>query len=452
MNCEELQPLINAWIDGELPTEQEPEVREHLTVCSHCAAVAEETRALDAELTNLIGSQTAQLQTAMLPIGRAESSAVTQASLEAFSEEADTKLRTPRSSSVTRSSVVSWVCAAAATVLILVFSWKGVDDNGPGDKANLVTVKPAARLVVAKGEVQMSTPAQQRLISCAPQTELPPGWKLITGENSRCELTTASPDQPIRLDQNSELTHVFNNTMRLEKGKLWSAAKDRVCIESASANIAAENAVFEFCCAADNSGSILNVYQGEVEITNATGDATQVKAGQSVRLTGGAMESTPAGDPVLQTSWVNDILVEKGREDQELADRIEWLWNQVAAKGPAQAEMYESEIRALGSSSVIPLCNWVQSPASLSAPSKRVRAAKLLSDLAGPGSIPQLIELLSDHDGDIRYAAATALQRLTGKTHGCTPEEWRALPSPVRQKARGDWDNWRINNHKDGAL
>jgi hypothetical protein len=63
--------------------------------------------------------------------------------------------------------------------------------------------------------------------------------------------------------------------------------------------------------------------------------------------------------------------------------------------------------------------------------------------MAQPWSIPQMIELLSDDDGEVRFYAARALVRLANQNMGHAPEAWR------NQKfALDDWNKW-WQEHKD---
>ncbi len=464
MNCSEFEPLLNAWIDGELAAEQEVAVREHIASCANCSALAESVRALHAELEGAFAGPVAGLCAAGLPEDLSAISApsgevpataaITAAATGASQASPQSPLsQSPisESSGVPRTSIVSWICATAAALLILAFSWQRPDGNFGNGGSNLFAQVPAARLVVATGDVKMKSQADQPLIACAPLADLPPGWTVITGENSRCELTNSKATAPVRLDQNTELKHVADNKLWLENGRVWTATDGDFCLESPVGNIATKGAIFDFSCATDDSSNVLNVYEGEVDVTASNGANMQVRAGQSLQFANGELQSVESSDPVLGTRWINDILVKKGQEDQELIDRVEWLWIQITAKNPDQAAAYESEIRTLGSCAVRPLCDWVQSSASLKQPSRRAEAAKLLADLANTDAIPRLIDLLKDNDGDVRFHAAVALERLTGHTFGGTPEEWKALPLPLHQKARGEWDRWLDDKTKEGV-
>jgi len=77
---------------------------------------------------------------------------------------------------------------------------------------------------------------------------------------------------------------------------------------------------------------------------------------------------------------------------------------------------------------------------------RRVVAARLLADLATPRAIPELISLLSDGNGEVRSFIAQAIARLTGETHGRTPDAWRADPLESCESTHRDWQAWWQSN------
>jgi hypothetical protein len=73
---------------------------------------------------------------------------------------------------------------------------------------------------------------------------------------------------------------------------------------------------------------------------------------------------------------------------------------------------------------------------------------RVLADASPTWNIGNLIALLSDSDPEIRILAATALQRLTGETHGREPQTWQqplTEPDPVLT-AWNDW--WTLNSNR----
>ena len=73
-------------------------------------------------------------------------------------------------------------------------------------------------------------------------------------------------------------------------------------------------------------------------------------------------------------------------------------------------------------------------------------AARLLSDLAPPWAIPDLIALLGDHDGEVRFHAATALHRLTGLTLGLSPAACASDSGPAVELTQKKWQAWWEQN------
>src|SRR5207302_11051128 len=112
------------------------------------------------------------------------------------------------------------------------------------------------------------------------------------------------------------------------------------------------------------------------------------------------------------------ILILKGRNNKELARRIDGLLAQIGAT--KTSFLSEEEIRALGDHCVLPLTRFLESDRYRGDAGKRHVAANILADLAQPWSIPDLIILLRDNDGEVRYHAARGLARLTQQSFGRT--------------------------------
>jgi HEAT repeat protein len=67
-----------------------------------------------------------------------------------------------------------------------------------------------------------------------------------------------------------------------------------------------------------------------------------------------------------------------------------------------------------------------------------------LGDLAPPSCVPELIALLSDDDGEVRFHTAAALNRLTGQTLGFSPDRCAADPRDPAPVAA--WQEWWSRN------
>ena len=78
----------------------------------------------------------------------------------------------------------------------------------------------------------------------------------------------------------------------------------------------------------------------------------------------------------------------------------------------------------------------------------RTRVARILSEVAQPWCIPQMIDLLDDETPDVRYHAAVGLERLTGLNLGRTPEQWRdeAVSCTIGDQVWRVW--WQQNKQR----
>jgi HEAT repeat protein len=110
------------------------------------------------------------------------------------------------------------------------------------------------------------------------------------------------------------------------------------------------------------------------------------------------------------------------------------------------------EVRHLGDHCVIPLTRYIQSDRSKTNDSERMKrreAARIVGDVATTWAIPELINLLADEDGDVRYPAARALQRLTGQNLGRPPEQWRDQPLMTCAPTLTQWHAWWQKNQSN---
>jgi len=107
--------------------------------------------------------------------------------------------------------------------------------------------------------------------------------------------------------------------------------------------------------------------------------------------------------------------------------------------------LYEAEIRSLGEYGVLPLLKYVESPPAGSAGERRLVAMRIVSDLAPPWAIGDLVGLLTHADADVRFLSAAALQRLTTQTQGVPTETWRGNPEEW-EPALAAWQTWWTKN------
>lgn len=269
-----------------------------------------------------------------------------------------------------------------------------------------------------------------------------PGDVVRTGPKVRCEFVMPEGSQ-VRLNNSTELRFRDTRLLDLNAGQLWSTvakADDPFRVQLAEATVTALGTQFDI--QRDGAQSILTVVEGSTRVNSAAaagGAETVVRSGQRVAIDAGGKAGQPeeVRNLVVATRWVHEILVMKGRGNDELAGRIDDLFAQIGEG--KMAFMYADEIRALGDHCVVPLARYIRSDRSRGQDEKRQTAAQILADVAQPWSAGELIELLDDADGEVRYHAARALHRVTGETMDRTPEDWRGARSSL-QSWREWWD------------
>ena len=110
------------------------------------------------------------------------------------------------------------------------------------------------------------------------------------------------------------------------------------------------------------------------------------------------------------------------------------------------SNMYEDEIRSLGDHCVVPLTQFLCENGRQDTDEQRRTAARILADVAQPWSAGELIKLLPDRDGEVRYHAARALQRVAGFDFGRSPEQYRDEPAEAGASEVRRWQDWWAKN------
>ncbi len=300
--------------------------------------------------------------------------------------------------------------------------------------------QPIAHLALATGVVEIHDPGSGQWRAMETGGAVRPGDRVRTGPDVRCEFRGADGSE-LRLNAGSELTFDSARQLQLASGQMWSTvarAREPLRVSLPLATATADAAQVDFRCASSNA--TVTVVDGTTRVRDAVGEKT-ISSGERLTISNGRSgEPGRAGDLLVATRWVNEILMLKGRDNPELARRIDDLFAQIGQQ--KMAFMYEEEIRSLGDHCVVPLTRYIESERSRGEDQKRRTAARILSDAAGPRSIPDLIELLGDRDGEIRASAARALERLTGRTQGRTAQQWRSEPGEAGETVRREWSKW----------
>jgi hypothetical protein len=447
LDCRETCERLGGWIDGQLEADAARQLETHLAECASCRQEADAQRREHEQLAAALAPRREAAQ-------RVAERVIAQLSpaVAAAQRPADVA---PRPSAAMR-SVVQWLIAAAAGFLLAVAVFRPwetrvvvappdgsanrLSSERPNERPIEVTPAHFARLAVATGPVEYAPDGGMQFFACPDSAPLGRGAKLRTSESARCEVELPQSAR-IRLNQATQMRFAGERRIELDEGRLWldiRQATEPYVIGAAGVEISADTATLD-CSVAPPAVELL-VLEGGAIVKG--GDWEQpVSAGERLSFSGGRPTlETPFIDPIVETRWVHDILIEKGPQDAELCARIERLWAQV---GQAKLKhLYEAEIRSLGARSVRPLASFINSPESLQDPNKRAAAARLLADVAQVESIPLLIGLLLDESGEVRLHSARALERLTGENFGRKPEDWQAASWSACQPTAVQWQAW----------
>jgi len=307
----------------------------------------------------------------------------------------------------------------------------------------------ATQLVFAKGTIEAMSPGHDGWVPLPTGAGIVPGTQVRTDATGRCEFRTPDGSE-VRLNGNTEVVFQTHRHLALNRGQIWSSVAEaadpfEVDVTPAQAKVTALGTQFDIATTA--LATLLTVVQGSTRVDGKLGQ-TIVPFGEQARIVAGEIaERRRVQDLVVTTSWVHEILVLKGHDNEELARRMDDMLAQI---GKAKMNfMYEKEILQLGDHCVLPLTRFIQSEHSRQDKAKRVHAARILAKIARPWSIRDLISLLADDDAEVRVHAARALERLTdGVEHGISAERWRDASFEQRKKAIERWTTW-WEGHKE---
>ena len=426
MTCEESQNLLNAHLDGELSVDDRARLDAHLAECSDCRA------AYDALLV-----QNGKLLSAFAPRRRAAQDVANRVISQL-------PHRSPRR--------IPWwpMLLSAAAGFAVAFGLFHGQTSPP--VAIAPTTHPAsqpapiAQLALTTGAVEFRCPGDAQWSAMATGGSVASGTSVRTGPNVRCEFHTPDGSE-IRLNADTQLEMKSPRRFELAQGQVWSTVAHAPQPFEAKTTMALFTAMgTQFDLSAKPEAAVLTVVEGSVRV-DGNGSQKTVESGQRLTVTDGHLgEKTTVHDLALATRWVNEILVMKGRDNPELAKRIDDLFAQIGQQ--KMGFLFEEEIRALGDHCVIPLTKYIESDRSQHQPAQRATAARIVCDVAPQWAIPNLIELLQDRDGEVRYYAATALRRLTGQGLGRSPEQWRNDNLFTCRQAATQWGGWWKENRE----
>lgn len=425
MDCEQSLMLLVAEMDREIQAEDRALLAQHLSACADCRAAVEAFRLQDADLRR-----------AFVPRRRA---------VENLTERIIAQL--PASSNRVKNRIGWWPLLAAAAAgflfaVLLFRPWQKASqvaqDRNPAPVAD--TEKETVLLAVSNGAVELLAPGSNLWQALKTGTDVAVGSRVRTGPAVRCEFRTADGSE-VRLNSGTEVLFTASRLLELTQGQILASvaqAPTPFQITIPGATVTAVGTEFDLL--SRTAESVLTVLQGSTKV-DGKGEGVIVEKGERAKIVGGKVTEKDRADDLLQTTrWVHEILILKGRDNKELGRRIDDLLAQIGES--KTSFLNEEEIRALGDHCVLPLTRFLQSERYQGASNKRRLAANILADLAQPWSIPDLINLLHDKDGLVRYHAARGLQRLTRETFGRTPAQWRDQRLEMLELPQKQWQQW----------
>jgi ferric-dicitrate binding protein FerR (iron transport regulator) len=459
MNCDRARTLLSAYVDRQLEPVEQAAIEEHLRECADCRTALDAARDLDSDLRRVFEA----------PRGAAGRVAEQVASRLPRVAEPRVLARQQR-----RLNWISIALAAAIGFIAALLVFPPGKARGPiapmadrpaeGQARVPPTADtPVARLILATAtdglEYHDQTRKEWQPVAPLSQFQCPSEGSVRTDENVRCELVTAD-GCVVRMNCGTEVVFHSADKVELKRGEIWCRSTPQTALEvrpSLAAGVIEHNRqgaqLSPFCCTAVDATCLLRVSRSgdEVQVTAAAGNVSvkamnesrQLKPSETATMTHDRIDQVRATDRLLAASWMEPLLILKGRADAELAQRIDDL---LARVGQSKvSNLYEDEIRRLGEYSVLPLLRYVQSPRSSTDAGRRLVAIRIASDLAPPWAIGDLIDLLRHSDPDVRCLAAAALARLTQQDQGLTIQDWRDAPAKW-QPAVDAWQSWWVQN------
>ncbi len=421
MDCEQAFTLLCADIDGSIDDDERVALDAHLAECQACRQAGAGLRTQDADLRR-----------AFAPHRAAASAVADRVTNELL--KADAPSRSGR-----RWPAMFTSAAAGFFIALLAFQPWRVTEPAPRSA-------PVGRFSVGHEPLEILTPHEQtwtKLFRCG---TIEPGSRIRTGPNQVCEFVLSDGTE-LRLNRGTAVEILDSRRVHLEQGELWgsvTAAAAPLEILTADRAIRARDAHFDV--AADSARCVVTVAEGHVTVM-ADGVEETVTPCQVLTIEGDRrVESVPVKDLVTATRWLHPILIAKGRKSPELSRRVAYLFARLATT--ESPEVYEQEIRALGSHAVIPLASLLTSLDPTTESAARRRAAWMIAELAEPAQIPTLLELLDDEVAEVRVGLDRGLVRLTGYAHD--PDAQSPLPGAALASARHPqdwWAWWDENKH-----
>jgi hypothetical protein len=461
MNCNESRGLLSAWNDRQLQPADRDRLEEHLQECAECRAAAENTRELHADLVRAFESPRAAA-------ARSAEQVIAAIPQMATPRQLIVPARSPHWTSLGLALALGFLLA------LLVFppgkprqvapDFRATPRDGlAGMPPTTAEAPPVARLVMATApegvEYDDRTRGAWQPVASLAHFTCPSDGSVRTNDNVRCELET-SAGCVVRMNSGTEIVFHSAACVELKRGEIWCRSTSEAPLEvlpslppTVVERAATNGAASKWSCTAADAACLLCVAPSgdKVRVTAAAGnisvkardESLQLEPSETATITRERVDRDRSSDRLLAASWMQPLLIRKGRADRELAERVEDLLGGIGES--EHSELYEAEIRSLGEYGVLPLLRYMASPRAGADGQRRFVAMRIVSDLAPPWAIGDLVGLLMHPDADVRSLSAAALQRLTKQTQGVVPETWRGDRADW-EPAAAAWQTWWNKN------
>jgi anti-sigma factor RsiW len=456
VNCEQAANLLSARLDDEIAGNDLVALEAHLGTCSACRATADAMSTQDVVLTAAFAPHRhAATALADRVIAQLQSQPPATSADRPNQNRAENIIRPHRSFWTNWGRPLLAAAAGFSLAILLTRPWDKPTNSQvvipTTATAPIKITPPIAQLALATGAVFVCPSGSDQWRALETGGPVQPGMKIRTGSKVRCEFQMTDGSQ-VRLNADTQVTLIASRQVDVSGGQVFSSVRHQpdsapfiVKSTPASATLTALGTAFDMTC--NSAQTTCTVVEGSVKMESA-GNQNIIKGGETLTLADGRFsEKKPVENLMRATQWVDEILVLKGRDDPELTSRINDIFAQLGHE--KMWYMDASEVRRLGDHCVIPLTRYIQSDRSNATQMdemKRREAARIIGDVATTWAIPELINLLADADGDVRYPAARALQRLTGQNLGSTPEEWRDHSFAACTPSINKWHTWWNEN------
>jgi hypothetical protein len=432
VDCERALNLVSARLDREVRPDDAAALDAHLADCPACRAAEESFRLQDGDLRRAFAPR--------------------RAAAERVAQGVIARLPAGPTWPLPRLPWLTILLSAAAGFLLAlaVFRpWQAppavVTAPAPQAHANPTPPRPTVLLALATGAVEVLAPGQDAWQPLTGGGTVEVGSRVRTPPEVRCEFHTPDGTE-VRLNGDTELAFRAPRQLDLARGQILAnvlAGAVPFEVQVTDATVTAVGTQFDLW--SQPAEARLSVLDGQTKVRGPWGGDTVVETGQVAKIVNGRVTDLHQGHNLLQaTAWVQELLVLKRRDDKELAQRVNDILAQIGMT--KESSFSDDEIRSLGDHCVLPLTRFIQSDRSRGRPDQRVRAARLIADLAQPWSIPDLIDLLADDDAEVRFSAARGLARLVPEEQPLSPAACRDASAGEREEAIKKWRTWWEKN------